>query len=290
MQVGLVAAVPGDERVPQQLLRRPPPRRDPLQAARHEMPELRRRGGRRLRRLRHAYGAEEAGPVAGDPEGEPAQVDLQHADAEAPDVPGVGVVGALVDVGVDPLGAHVRDGADGGIAVHGLRQRPAHPEIGDLDLVPGVDQQIGGLDVAMHDLAGVQVMEALEDLVGDAGKAVLVAYVGPVEGAAVHVLEKHVDLAGGGAVAVGHVVAADDVGVVDFAEDLDFPADLEEDALLVVVPVDYLEGVEAAGGAVDDLIDRAAVAAADPAEAVEFGEVERAGAGGGGGGIGRAHV
>lgn len=121
MQIGMVvAAVPRDERVLQQLLRRPPPRRVPLQAARHEMPELRRRGGRRLRRLRHAYGAEEAGPVAGHPEREPAQVDLQHADPEAPYVPRVRVVGAPVDIGVDPLGAHVRDRAHRGIHVHGL--------------------------------------------------------------------------------------------------------------------------------------------------------------------------
>lgn len=64
-----------------------------------------------------------------------------------------------------------------------------------------------------------------------------------------------------------------------------------------MVAVDDLEGVELAGGAVEDLVDGATAAAADSVEAIEVGEVEggrrsggqklgRGGGGGGGGGGG----
>ncbi|CAI0442239.1 unnamed protein product [Linum tenue] len=42
------------------------------------------------------------------------------------------------------------------VRVDPLRQHPAHPEIGNLDVLAGIDQQIGGLDVAVDDLAAVE--------------------------------------------------------------------------------------------------------------------------------------
>ncbi|KAH7845311.1 hypothetical protein Vadar_000560 [Vaccinium darrowii] len=68
---------------------------------------------------------------------------------------------------------------------------------------------------------------------------------------------------GGGRVAVicdsPHVVAFDEVRVVDISEDEDFTADLVFDGVFVV-SVDDFEGVELSGWAVDDFVDCAAAA------------------------------
>lgn len=89
-----------------------------------------------------------------------------------------------------------------------------------------------------------------------------------LEGSAVHVLEQDLDLAG----VVEHIVAFDNVKIVDVAEDLDFAADLAAYGVFVV-PVDNFEGVVFSGGSVDDFVDGATAAASDSVHSVELGEV-----------------
>ncbi|KAM1208078.1 hypothetical protein ACFX2J_013787 [Malus domestica] len=108
------------------------------------------------------------------------------------------------------------------------------------DLVKGHGRAIWGLDIAVDDLPPVEIGEAAEDLPGQIGEGLLVP----------DVLEQDLDLA----VVVEQVVALDDVGFIDVAQDFDLAADLAEGFDLVVV-VNHLERVKTARGAVDDLVD-----------------------------------
>ncbi|KAK3427852.1 hypothetical protein EUGRSUZ_F03995 [Eucalyptus grandis] len=260
-----------NERVPQQLAGGPPPDGLALQAARDEVPELRGSGGGGLGGIGHADGAHEAGPVAlaADGEGEAPQVELEDADAEAPDVAGVTVVLAVVEVGVDALGAHVGDGADGGVAgVHGLGEDAADAEVGDLDLLPRVHEEVRGLDVAVDDFPAVEVGEAAQDLARQVAEVVLVADVDALQRPAVHELQQHLDLAA----VVVHVVALHHVRVVHVPQDLDLPADLAPHRLLVVA-VDHLQRVRPPRRPVDHLVDRPAAPATDPIHPLQLREV-----------------
>ena len=103
-----------NERVAQQLRRRPPLRRIPLQAARDEVLELQRRSRRGLRRLRHADCDHEAGPIPlpAHREGKSAQVELQTTHPKAPNISGVPIVLAVIEIRVYSLRTHVRDRPD----------------------------------------------------------------------------------------------------------------------------------------------------------------------------------
>lgn len=61
---------------------------------------------------------------------------------------------------------------------------------------------------------------------------------------------------------VEHVVALDNVGVVDATEDFDLAADLAADGFLVVAVYDF-QRVQTTRRAVDDLVDGASGAAPD---------------------------
>lgn len=122
----------------------------------------------------------------------------------------------------------------------------------------------------MNDFTAVEVEEAGKDLTGEIGEGRLVVDVGPFEGATVHVFEEDLDLP----VVIEHVVAFDNVRVVDVAEDEDFTADLVSDGVFVV-SVDDFEGVELYGWAVDDFVDSAAAAAADSVESFQRREIQR---------------
>ena len=102
------------------------------------------------------------------------------------------------------------------------------------------------------------------------GEGWLVVDVSAFEGSSVNILEKDLNLVG----VIEHLVALDDVGVVDVAEDLDFAVDLAADGVLVVA-VDHLEGVKSGRRAVEDLVDGATTAAPDPVHSLQVGEVER---------------
>ena len=98
-------------------------------------------------------------------EREPTHIELENANPETPYIPGVRIVLPVVQIGVDPLWTHVGDGAHRGVTrVHGLGQDSRDPEVGDLDLVPRVEQEVRRLDVAVDDVPPVQVGESGEDL------------------------------------------------------------------------------------------------------------------------------
>ena len=256
----------------QQLRGREPLGRVLLQAAANESPELWRGGERWLRRIGVADGDHERGPVPLPaevlPEGEPTQVELENAESEAPDVACVSVVAAVVEVGVDPLGAHVRDGADGGVAgVHGLVEDAADAEVGDLDAPRRVDEEVGGLDVAVHDVAAVEVGDPGQHLARDVGEERLGGDAAAVEGAAVHVLEQDLQLPA----ALVHAVAPHHGRVLGGAEDGNLPRDLATHRV-VVVPVEDLERVGPTRPTVTHHPHRPAGAAADAAHALQLRE------------------
>uniref|UniRef100_A0A2P2KHE7 Uncharacterized protein MANES_03G097700 n=1 Tax=Rhizophora mucronata TaxID=61149 RepID=A0A2P2KHE7_RHIMU len=73
----------------------------------------------------------------------------------------------MVQVGVYSLGTHIRDRPDGGIArVHRLGQNPTDSEIGNLNVLSGVDKKIRGLDVPVHDVPTVEISDPAQDLAG----------------------------------------------------------------------------------------------------------------------------
>lgn len=181
----------GDERVAQQLQSSPPLGRIPLQATGDKIPKLPRGRCRRLWRLRQTDGAHEAGPVPspGHRERKPAQIKLQDAHPHAPDIPGVPIVLPVVQIRVNPFRTHVSNRPYGGVAgIHSLWEDSGHAEIGYFDLFPGVDEEVGGLDVAVDDAMAVEVVEAGEDLAREIGEAGFVVDWGSFEGATVHVL------------------------------------------------------------------------------------------------------
>ncbi|GFY88314.1 mitogen-activated protein kinase kinase 4 [Actinidia rufa] len=91
-----------------------------------------------------------------------------------------------------------------------------------------------------------------------------------MEGSTVYILEEDLNLAS----VIEHLVALDDVGVVNVAEDLDFVVDLAANGVLVVA-VYHLEGVESGRRAVENLVDDATTATPDPGDSLQVGEVER---------------
>ena len=72
---------------------------------------------------------------------------------------------------------------------------------------------------------------------------------------------------------IEHIVAFNDVRVVDVAEDLDLAADLVANGVFVIA-VDDFESVYAAGWTVDDFVDGSAASSSDSVDLVELGEAE----------------
>jgi hypothetical protein len=274
----------GEERVLQQLSHRRAPPGLLLEAPRHEVPELVRRSGWRLRRLAEAYGAHERGPVralALGQEREVAQAQLQDGHPEAPHVGGVGVVVARVRLRVEPLGGHVRRRADVGRAgVQPPAQHLARAEVGDLHLAVGADEQVRRLEVAVNDAERVERREPEERLPRHGGDGALPHRPAQPakqarEGAPGHELQRQSRgrLPGGGR--RDHRVEAHDVGRVRGEhEDLGL-------ARRGGVPVrEDLECERLRGPAVPRLVDGAAVAVAENGEPFV---VREAGVGRGGG-------
>ncbi|KAF1865793.1 hypothetical protein Lal_00021794 [Lupinus albus] len=161
--------------------------------------------------------------------------------------------------------------------IHRLVQDPTDAEVSDLYLLPGIEEEVGRLDVTVDDVAAVEVGEAAKDLTRKISEVLLVRYVLPFEGTAIHELKEDLDLG----VVIVHVVTLHHVLVVNVAEDLDLTVDLSANGLLVVA-VDDLESVESVGGTVNGLVDCAAAAAADTVEAFKLGERDVMVEGGGG--------
>ena len=95
-------------------------------------------------------------------ERELADGELHERQAYAPDIRLDGVLSAL-----NALRCHVRAGSHKGVGDRAL-QFAGNTEIAQLDLAPGIDQHVGGFDVAMHDAMGApEVRQAAEDGFGD---------------------------------------------------------------------------------------------------------------------------
>lgn len=132
-----------DERMLQQLLRSPSLARIPLETAGNEISKLRRSSGRCLRRLRHANGTHEAGPIPLPPDRKrkSPQVKFQYADTQTPYIPSVPVVLPVIQICVDSFGAHVGNSAHRGIArIHCLIQDSGDPKISNFRYPLRVDQ------------------------------------------------------------------------------------------------------------------------------------------------------
>ncbi|CAL9147612.1 unnamed protein product, partial [Musa hybrid cultivar] len=295
---------PRNERVAQELRHRPPLPALFLQAALDEAPELARRRtlGDGACGLAEADRHHQRRPVGARPlreQREVAAVQLQNRQPQAPHVGRVRIVVTAVGHRVEPLRAHVSARAHVGVAgVERPPQHLAHPEVGDLDLPGGVDEEVGRLDVAVDDLAGMKLGQTEEGLAGDSresglGEGAATAAEQHVEGPAVHVLEEECDVAGRGG---DDGVEADDVVGVDRpAEDVDLAVHLAAKRDVSSVGVHHLERVQGGGAAVADLIDGSPVAVAENPDLLEVREPElgrRRGGGGGrgrGGGEGRRH-
>jgi hypothetical protein len=115
-------------------------------------------------------------------------------------------VGAAVD---DLLGGEVGDGAEqqaGGGGEGGGLDGAGQPEVGDLDPAVVGDQQVLGLDVAVHQARGVRGGQRAQDGLEQRerlrrGQGALLAQQRP-DGAARHVLHDQVGGAGGGVLAL----------------------------------------------------------------------------------------
>ncbi|CAM0872081.1 unnamed protein product [Alopecurus aequalis] len=271
-----------DERVLEQLGDGRAPPGILLEAPRHEVPELLRRRGRRLRRLAEAYGAHEGGPVrplAGGEEREVAQVKLEDCQPEAPHVGGVRVVVAGVALRVEPLRGHVGGRADVGRAgVETPPQNLAGAEIRNLDLAGCADEYVGRLEVAVHDAERVHGVEAEERLARDGGDRALLHGAAELaeeagEGASAHELERQrCRLLGRGR--RDHGVEADDVRHVGGEHE-----DLGLAGGGGLLGGEELEREGLRCPAVARLVDGAAVALAEEGDLLVVGEAGRVGGG-----------
>nr|GME09424.1 hypothetical protein EUGRSUZ_J03146 [Ipomoea batatas] len=86
---------------------------------------------------------------------------------KAPYIAVVAIVLAVIQTGVDPLGAPVGNRADGGVAIHGGGEDSRNPKINYLHHTLRTDEQIGGLDITMNNLSAVEIIEARENLAGE---------------------------------------------------------------------------------------------------------------------------
>nr|GMD87250.1 26S proteasome non-ATPase regulatory subunit 7 homolog A [Ipomoea batatas] len=102
-------------------------------------------------------------------ERKPSQVELQDANPKAPYIAAVAIVLAVIQTGVDPLGAPVGNRADGGVAIHGGGEDSRNPKINYLHHTLRTDEQIGGLDITMNNLSAVEIIEAGENLAVELG-------------------------------------------------------------------------------------------------------------------------
>lgn len=179
--------------------------------------------------------------------------ELEDRAAEAPDV------GGGDDVALDLLRRHVDGRAEDALGVlDELVERAAAPKVGELDGAVVVEQDVGGLDVAVRHAVRVDVRDTLEQLPREVAQ----------DGLGQHAALQHDGLQR----ARGHVLhddaahllrdgvveedVADDVGVAERAQDLELGGDaLELGRGDVGVELDLLDGDDALEVAVDEQAD-----------------------------------
>ncbi|BBG92874.1 MAP kinase kinase 9 [Prunus dulcis] len=256
-----------DERVGQKLSGGPSLFGLLLQATLHETPKLLRHPLWQARRLSETYGAHKRGPV-GSLTGR-----QQRKVTHAPYVTGVAIVIAAVSIRVESFRAHVSTSTHVGIAgVQGPAQDLAHAKVGYFHFHVAVHQNIGGFDVAVDDLVGVEVVEAVKNLASDVGKIGLgegaLGFKQGLEGAGVHVLHEDPDISRR---LLKDSVAADNVGRVGAAEDLHLAEELTAYCGVAGVAMDEFESVGRGCPLVIYLVDGAAVTVAEDLEFLEIG-------------------
>ncbi|BAS86062.1 Os03g0713550, partial [Oryza sativa Japonica Group] len=239
------------------------------------------------RELAEADGAHERRParlLAGGEQRVARHEELQDGHAQAPHVGGEGVGAVAVELGVEPLGAHVRRRALVLVrrAVLAAAARGDHlgdPEVGDLHLAVHADEEVARLDVAVDDAAGVEARQPGQRLRGHLRDRRLRERPGAGrdggERPAVHQLEEQRDVAGGGGGGRKDGVAPDD-------ERGGRPAEyvrLHAGELAAAGGVLHLQRVERARLAVANLVHGAAIPAAEHGDPLEVGEPELAGSG-----------
>nr|GLL27287.1 hypothetical protein EUGRSUZ_J03146 [Ipomoea trifida] len=70
-------------------------------------------------------------------------------------------------IGVDHLGAHEGNRADGGVAIHGGGEDSRNPKISYLHHTLRTDKQIRGFDITTNNLTTVEITKAGENLAGE---------------------------------------------------------------------------------------------------------------------------
>lgn len=115
----------------------------------------------------------------------------------------------------------------------------------------------------------MEIGESAEDLASEAGKFLFIRDMIAFQRTPVHELEEDFDFA----VTVVHVVALDDVRVVNVSKDLDLTAHLTANRFLVI-PMDHLQGEEPAGQPVDHLVNGTSASASDSVNPLQLLQVD----------------
>mmetsp|Transcript_97169 Transcript_97169/g.247111 ORF Transcript_97169/g.247111 Transcript_97169/m.247111 type:complete len:228 (-) Transcript_97169:61-744(-) len=147
--------------------------------------------------------------------------------SDGPNVDGLGVLGGQEhDLGCPVPSRHdvVRERRVVLVATEAARQ----PEVADFQVAIFVHQYIGGLQIAMHDVATVQVKQSSEDLVREVLVVLVVEHLLRVDDAVqvgFHEISNYVDVVEIRAVRRVHVQDLDDVVVSEASQQLDLSQD-----------------------------------------------------------------
>lgn len=185
---------------------------------------------------------------------------FQKAQPQTPNVRSISTVIPTMAVGVESLRAHVGTGAHERIArSQGACEHRAHSKVGNFHFLLVIDEKVGRLNVPMHDLVLMKVIQTLENLSRDFSKAALghdlLGFQHICKGATVHILQYERDLAA----PIRSPVATHHVRRASSSKDVHFRDDLLPHGQLVLLLND-LEGINFAGSFVLHLVHLAAAA------------------------------
>ncbi len=177
--------------------------------------------------------------------------EFSHDATDGPEIDGRGVV-LLTE---ENFGGAVPEGDDlVSVGVHGDLEGAGETEVGDLEGVVVLEEDVGGLQVAVNDAVAVAEVETFEELSHEnlelTSEEGLLAVESLLE-ILVDVLEDEEEL---GAVA-DNVEEVDDVAVVNFLEDGDLTEGGLRNTFVAAVEAHLLEGDNLAGLTIDGAID-----------------------------------